>query len=79
MSQFDETTDAEVKKYNTDPRLFRMGRNSAKESLVILAKGLEAVKHRGHSDYCPMGNCNCGHDDLLMAISKVKERGDWPL
>jgi hypothetical protein len=53
---------------------FRCGRNSAKESLEILARALEAVACKPGS-----GRRDFYGDIAAKAIADVKQRGDWPL
>lgn len=76
MSQFDETT--EKKAVFHDPfggsGAFKEGRNSAKESLEILARALSTIS-KPHD--------TASITSLLIvamdAIRQVKVRGDWPL
>lgn len=72
---------------------FTAGRNSAKDSLAILARGMESVKRRlekhpealdALKSYEADGFTGTNRTTILIVtideiIAAVKERGDWPL
>lgn len=87
MSQFDESTVRKAEEYKESfPKFetpafnwrhvsgFKAGRNSAKESLEILAKKFEWML----SEYNEW-EASRMLDEINEAIAKVKARGDWPL
>lgn len=92
MSQFDETTEKKAEDYRNSYVLrhdlhrigFTVGRNSAKESLEILAR---AVLHyeRMFEDWAMSSGAQTleqardPESKATKAIAAVKARGDWPL
>lgn len=83
MSQFDQTTEKKAHDWWRDNSRFctgnltnayRSGRNSAKESLEILARALLEIrdKHPGDAVEWSMLKADA-------AIYNVRARGDWPL
>jgi hypothetical protein len=78
-TQFDQTTERKGRAYEESKVIngllhpvlppFTAGRNSAKESLGILARALQHIKDNMIEDY----------SSIDEAIAQVKERGDWPL
>ena len=84
MSQFDETTENKAEEYAISKlplnfywkeaykTAFKETRNSAKESLAILARALDF-----HEGSCVTAEGQ--RSSAAYAIAAVKARGDWPL
>lgn len=86
MTQFDQTTEKKAGEFALGPegshdkswtnemlsKGFTEGRNSAKESLEILARALDF--HTGTCVTAEGQRTSAAH-----AIAQVKARGDWPL
>jgi hypothetical protein len=94
LSQFDETTERKASEHRhktaeielSPISCFKSGRNSAKDSLEILARAVDDMQAPLPLDENPkltIGETLEIFSKRMMvgikAIAQVKERGDWPL